>query len=325
MKRIFVLVLLGLVGAGAWFYFKKHREEESELVLYGNIDIREVNLGFRVSGRLDKLLFDEGDAVKPGDVIARLDDEPYKNRLANARALAESSRARLRLRETGNRPQEIAQARALVHEREVTHENAERLRKRMDELLSSKGVSVQDRDNAQAAADEAAARLQSARESLALLEAGFREEDVAQARADLQQAEASVAVAELDLKDTVLVAPSAGVILTRANEAGTILAAGTTVFTVSLENPVWARAYIGESNLGKIHSGTRVLLSTDSSPGKSYRGQIGFISPRAEFTPKSVETKDLRTSLVYRLRIVVENPDAALRQGMPVTIRLAGN
>jgi HlyD family secretion protein len=320
-----LIILLGVLAGAAWLYHKHQRNKGTPLTLYGNVDIREVTLGFRVSGKLAKLDYDEGDKVKVGDALARLDAEPYSNQVASAQAQVESLRARLKLRETGNRPEEIAQARSLVHEREATAANAERLFNRYNELLASKTIAVQDRDNAAASYDEAQARLKSARDNLALLEAGFRVEDIAQAKADLAQAEASLATANLQLEDTVLTAPSDGTILTRAQEAGAILQPGSAVFTVSLVNPVWVRAFVNEPNLGRIHPGMQVEIRTDSHRDKPYRGQIGFISPRAEFTPKTVETTELRTTLVYRLRIVVNNPDEGLRQGMPVTATLAGN
>lgn len=327
MKKIisFVIVLLIIVGSASWVYHAYRGENKATLTLYGNVDIREVTLGFRVPGKLAKLLYDEGDKVKAGEVIARLDDEPYRNLVASAQAQVDSLRARLKLRETGNRPEEIAQARSLVREREAAAINAERLFKRAEELLADKGVSTQERDNAEANHKEARARLKSARDNLALLEAGFRTEDISQAKADLAQTEAALATASLQLKDTVLTAPSDGVILTRAQEAGAILQAGSPVFTLSLVNPVWVRAYVHEPDLGRIHPGMKVEIRTDSLGGKHYKGQIGYISPRAEFTPKTVETAELRTSLVYRLRIVVDNPDDGLRQGMPVTVTLDGS
>lgn len=324
MKKIisFVIVLLIIAGISSWVYRTYRSEKKTMQTLYGNVDIREVTLGFRVPGKLAKLVYDEGDKVKAGEVMARLDDEPYRNQLASAQAQVESLRARLTLRETGNRPQEIAQARSLVREREAAAVNAERLFKRAEELLADKGVSTQERDTAEANHQEAQARLKSARDNLALLEAGFRSEDISQAKADLAQTEATLATASLQLQDTVLTAPSDGVILTRAQEAGAILQTGSPVFTLSLVTPVWVRAYVHEPDLGRIHPGMKVEVRTDSVGGKPYKGQIGYISPRAEFTPKTVETTALRTSLVYRLRIIVENPDDGLRQGMPVTVNL---
>lgn len=324
-KRILILLLLlALVAAGAWGW-KTHRARETQgpLQLFGNVDIREVNLGFRVAGRLTEMGRDEGDPVKTGDVVARLDDEPYRHEVEESKGQVASLRARLQLLEAGNRPQEISQAKALVKEREVTAVNAERIFKRQQELLAGNAVSTQERDDAEAKYREAEARLKSAGEQLALLEAGFRSEDIAQAKAELVRAEAALAAAQLRVKDTVLKAPSDGVVLTRAQEPGAILQVGATVFTVSLREPVWVRAYVPEPDLGRIHPGMKVQVYTDSHPDKPYTGQIGFISPRAEFTPKNVETPELRTALVYRLRIVVENPDEGLRQGMPVTAKLA--
>lgn len=324
MKKLIILAAaaLALTGLGGWFLKTHGRATEPEaLTLHGNVDIREVNLGFRVAGRIAEVARDEGDAVKAGEVIARLDAEPYRREAEEARGQAASLRARLQLLEAGNRPQEIAQARALVREREVTSANAQRLFKRQEELLASKTVSVQEWDDAQARYREAEARLKSAREQLALLEAGFRSEEIAQARADLTRSEAALASAELRLSDTVLMAPSDGVVITRAQEPGAIVQAGATVLTVSLTRPVWVRAYIPEPSLGRIHPGTNVRVYTDSRPDQPYLGQIGYISPRAEFTPKNVETTELRTSLVYRLRVVVTNADEGLRQGMPVTVR----
>lgn len=325
-KKILIVVLLvGITAVAGWFYQKHQRDQGDKLTLYGNVDIREVNLGFRVAGKLAKLVYDEGDAVKAGAVIATLDDEPYRNQVTQAQAQVAAQRARLQLRETGNRPEEIAQARSLVREREATAANAAQLFKRAEEMVAAKGVSIQERDNAAASSQETQARLKSARENLALLEAGFRVEDIAQAKADLAQAAAALATAELQVRDAVLTAPADGVILTRAQEAGAILPAGATVFTVSLPNPVWVRAYVHEPDLGRIHPGLKVAVYTDSRRDKPYTGQIGFISPRAEFTPKSVETTELRTALVYRLRIVIANPDEGLRQGMPVTVKLGAD
>lgn len=326
MKKIIqVAIVLAVVASVGWFYLKHHVEQETALTLYGNVDIREVNLGFRVAGKLSGLVYDEGDKVRQNEVIAKLDDEPFRNQVASAAAQVRSLRERLKLRETGNRPQEIAQAKSLVREREAVAANAKRLFQRSENVLAIKGISTQDRDNAEAGYREAEARLASARQNLALLDAGFRVEDIAQARADLAQAEAALAGAKLQVKDAILTAPADGVILTRAQETGAILPAGATVFTVSLQNPVWIRAYVHEPDLGHIHPGTQVEIYTDSRPDQPYRGQIGFISPRAEFTPKSVETTELRTALVYRLRIIVADSDDGLRQGMPVTIKLAAD
>src|SRR4051794_24865784 len=194
-KRLPILILLIVAaGLGAWFLHARSRRQGAQATpLFGNVDIREVNLGFRVSGRVAQVLRDEGDTVKTGDVVARLDDEPYRCEVEEARGQVGALRAHLQLLEAGNRPQEIAQAGALVREREVTAANAERLYRRQEQLLLVKAVSVQDRDDAEAAYREAEARLNSSREQLNLLEAGFRKEDIAQSKADLERAEALLA------------------------------------------------------------------------------------------------------------------------------------
>jgi HlyD family secretion protein len=321
-KRIRIILLLVIVVAvGWWIANRLSGEKAGNLVLHGNVDIRDVQLGFRVGGRLAEVLKDEGDAVNAGDVLARLDDGPYRSELEESRGRVQSAQARLDLLQSGNRPQEIAQAKALAREREVTLTNAERIYKRQEELLATRAISQQERDDAEARYREAEARLNSAREQVSVLEAGFRMEEIAQARAELARAEAAQSSAELRLQDTLLKAPSAGVVITRAQEPGAIVQPGTTVLTVSLQKPVWVRAYVAEPNLGRVHPGMKVAVYTDSAPGKPYAAKIGYISPQAEFTPKNVETAELRTSLVYRVRVVVENADDSLRQGMPVTVQ----
>ena len=324
MKRVGLVVVLALLAAGAWWFFRGRTTTGATgaLRLYGNVDIREVALGFRVPGRLARVSQEEGDAVKAGDELARLDQVPYQVDLEQAKARLNSARARLELLQTGSRPEEIAQAQAVLSEREVSLANAERVYKRQEELFKNRTISVQERDDSEARFREAAARLKSAQEQVKLLRAGFRIEEIAQARAELSVAESALASAQLRLDDTMLRAPNDGVVLTRAQEPGAILQTGSAVITLSLTQPVWVRAYINEPDLGRVQPGAKVQVYTDSRPGKPYHGQVGFISPQAEFTPKNVETPELRTSLVYRIRVVVEDGDAGLRQGMPVTLTI---
>ncbi len=192
---------------------------------------------------------------------------------------------------------------------------------RQQGLWKSRTISANDLENARSSRDQAQATLKSAQDKLRQYRSGNREQDIAQAKASLEQAQAQLAQAELNLQDSTLIAPSDGTLLTRAVEPGTVLNEGGTVFTVSLTRPVWVRAYVDERNLDQAQPGRKVLLYTDGRPDKPYHGQIGFVSPTAEFTPKTVETPDLRTDLVYRLRIVVTDADDALRQGMPVTVQ----
>ena len=297
-KRILILAVLLLLAAlgTEWYLHARRREANGALQLYGNVDIREVNLGFRVAGKLAEVLRDEGDQVKTGEVLARLDAEPYRRAVEEARCQAASTRARAELLEAGNRPQEIATARALAREREVTAANAERLYKRQEQLLTQKAASVQERDDAEANYHEAQARLKSAQEQLNLLEAGFRHEEIAQAKADLARAEAALASAELRVDDTVLKAPSDGVVLTRAEEPGAILQAGTTVLTVSLTRPVWVRAYVSEPDLGRLHPGNEGRGANRLASGEPLLGP-----DRLYLASRRIHSKERRDSRVAHL------------------------
>ncbi|MGH8802208.1 MAG: HlyD family efflux transporter periplasmic adaptor subunit, partial [Casimicrobiaceae bacterium] len=206
-----------------------------------------------------------------------------------------------------------------VRQAQATFVEAERNFKRQGALLESGASSQRTVDAARAAHDQAVANLASAKAALSLARAGFRSEDIAAGEARVAAAEAALAQAHTALADTELMAPSDGIVITRVREPGSMVASSTPVYTLSLRDPVYVRAYVNEPDLGRIAPGAPVQVHTDSS-NKVYRGQIGFISPRAEFTPKTVETTDLRTDLVYRLRVVVADGDQGLRQGMPVTV-----
>ena len=317
-----VLVLV-LAGAGiAVFGFGVGRGKDT-LVLYGNVDIREVSLGFRVSGRLKSLAFDEGDAVRTGAVMAQLDPEPFQHALHQAEANVSAAEAHARLMHAGYQPQEVAQAAATLNERKAALADAQAVLQRQAALRGTGATSEKAYDDALAARDQASALVDAAAQQFDLYRRGYRKEDQDQADAQLAQARAQREASRLQVSDTVLRAPSEGVVLTRAVEPGTILAVGAPVFTVSLTRPVWVRAYVDEPHLGSVAPGTPVWVTTDSRPDKPYAGVVGYVSPSAEFTPKNVETTDLRTDLVYRLRVVVTHPDEGLRQGMPVTVRVA--
>ena len=295
---------------------------DDTLALYGNVDIRGVDLGFRVGGRLLEVLKDEGDPVNAGELLARIDSQPYQLELARAKADLAAAEADQQMKQAGYRVEEIDQARAAVAESRVVEKNAENVRARLASVIDRGGASRQDLESAEATLDEIKQRVKVAEAKLRQLEAGFRAEEIAAAVARVAQAKAASAAAELRLADTELKAPSDGVVLTRALEPGAIVQAGATAISLSLETPVWVRAYVHETELGQVPPGTKVLLTTDGRPDRPFHGKVGFVSPKAEFTPKSVETTQLRTTLVYRLRIVVEDSDGSLRQGMPVTVSL---
>jgi HlyD family secretion protein len=308
---------IAAVAIAAW-----RGRSNGELTLYGNVDIREVTLGFRVAGRVATLLVDEGEAVREGQVLARLDAKPLELERNEARANASALAARATLLKSGYRAQDVEQARATLAERRAAALNAEQLLARQQQLKDTGAIAQRTYDDAIAARDQAHARLTAAEQAYEESRLGYRRQEVAEGEANSARAEALLAESEQRLEDAVLLAPADGIVLTRAVEAGAILAAGTPVFTVSLVRPVWARVYVSEPDLGRFALGRKVLLHTDSAPGHLYHGKVGFVSPTAEFTPKNVETPELRTALVYRARVVVSDPDSNLRQGMPVTVVL---
>lgn len=322
MSRIFpVVLLLALVVGGVVGYWQwRTTADQGGLHLYGNVEVRHVNLAFRVSGRVERLLVEEGDHVVAGQVLASLDQVPYQQELALAMAELDARRATLEKLETGTRQEEIEQARALVAEVEAERQRVVKEFERVHQLRQQNLTSQSEYDVALAARNESEARLASARAKLAMALAGTRDEDIAAAAAELRAAEARAAQARTRLQDTEIRAPAGGTIITRALEPGAIVAAGTTVLALSLESPVWVRTYVAEPKLGQIREGMRVTVLTDG--GARLPGQIGYISPDAEFTPKAVQTPELRTDLVYRLRVVVEDPRRVLRRGMPVTVAL---
>jgi HlyD family secretion protein len=322
-RRIVVAVAVAVlaVAGGLAAVFWLERGDSGNLVLYGNVDIREADLSFRVGGRLESLEVDEGDRVAAGDLLAKLNDEPQREALAAANAKAGQARAVLDRLLAGSRPQEIESARAHVREAEAAVTNTEQTLARQRDLVA-KGVSNQSLlDDALAAYDQARARLVAARESLALAEEGPRTEDIAAARAALAVADAERARAQTALDDTELRAPDIGTISVRVREVGAVLAEGQPVYTLTLDSRVYVRAYVEEPDLAYVAPGVQVRIETDAGE-HAYQGQIGFVSPRAEFTPRTVETPELRTDLVYRLRIIVDDADAGLRQGMPVTVHV---
>lgn len=320
-KRILIIAaVIAIIGAG-WLWMQRGSRDGDALNLYGNVDIREVQLAFRQPGRVAQMLFDEGDHVEPGAHMATLDAQPFEEALAAADAAVAVAQADLDKLRRGLRPQEIAQAQEALNQALAVARDTERNFDRQSQLLASGAASQKTVDAARTARDQAAASVKAARAAHSQATEGFRKEDIAAGQARLAAAQAARAQAATALADTVLLAPGTGTIIARVREPGSMVVSQSPVYSLSLDAPVYVRAYVGEPDLGRIAPGMRVRVRSDSSD-KTYQGQIGFISPRAEFTPKTVETTDLRTDLVYRLRIVVTNADAALRQGMPVTIEV---
>ena len=291
--------------------------------LYGNVDIREVDMAFRVGGRIGAIAVDEGDKVSAGQPLAVLDTASIDAKLHQTDASVAQAEADLAKLKNGNRPQDIAQGAARVSSAEASLREAEQDVARRRDLVGPGAISNDLWQQTLATRDKARAALAEARQAYALLRIGPRKEDIAAAEASLRAAKANQASASTDRGDTRLVAAEAGTVETRAREPGAIVAAGETVLTIAIDRPMRVRAYVSESDLARISPGMAVEVTADGNP-KTYHGTIGSISPQAEFTPKTVETENLRTDLVYRLRIIVTDPDDALRQGQPVTVAVLG-
>ena len=322
------LIILAVVaalalGGGGWLYWRHDGAEGTNtLILYGDVDIREAQPAFNDSGTIVTILAQEGASVKRGDLLATLDDSRYADALAQAKGQTENLRQALAKLVAGSRPEEIAQAKATMDALQTTYMNDEATYKRYADLAASNAGTVQQRDDAKAAFESGRKQYEAARQAYLLAVAGPRAEDIAAARAAYQAAQAAVALAQRQFDDTRLYAPSDGVVEDRILEPGDMASPSTPVLTIALPNPLWVRAYAPENELGRIRLGMKASVSADSYPGRAYDGWIGYISPTAEFTPKAVETPELRTALVYQLRVYACDARGELRLGMPATVRI---
>ncbi len=375
-----LLIVLIAIAVAVWWYGFRTRERTDGLKISGNIELTEVNIGFKTPGQLIELDVKEGDVVKAGQIIGRLDTaqlESQKRMAEAALAAAESRlkqlgsaiefqdqslkgttmqrRAELAAAESqlsellaGSRAQEKEQARAFAAQAEAEAARAEADWKRAQTLFATEDITAADRDRARAAYDSTQAAVRQARERLALVVEGPRTEvietakaQVARAKAalhateagrfdsarlqqertarmaDIEQAKASLAVIENQLKDATAVSPVDGVVLVKSAEAGEVLAAGTTIATVAdLAHP-WLRGYVGQQYQGRVQIGSRVEVVTDSFPDRRFEGRLAFLASEAEFTPKQIQTAEERMKLVYRVKIDLENPDGVLKANMP--------
>ena len=335
-KRISILVLVILVAAGFFIWRRLHQKDKvsDSVTIYGNVDIRQVQVAFNDNERIDKLLVDEGSVVHTGQLIGQLVQQRFSDAVAQDQALMAAQQQVVARLHAGSRPEEIAQARADVHAADANVaaaqanvKNAELLYQRQQTLAKQQYVSLQIRDDAERSylaqkADLAATQqiLAAKQQALQLAVIGPRKEDIAAAEATLKADLAALALAQKQLADTQLYAPAEGVIQNRILEPGDMATPQTPVFTLALDNPLWVRAYLPETQMGKVALGMRAWIEVDSFPGQRIPGWVGFISPVSEFTPKNVETTELRSQLVYRVRVYACNPDHRLRLGMPATV-----
>ena len=324
-KKILFLggILCAAVACFAVVHLKKPADELS-LKLYGNVDVRQISLAFERAGRILDVLVEEGDRVEKGQLLARMDVRSLQLQSRKLEAEIAAQEQNLLKMRNGSRPEEIRRAEAVLKSAEASLVQARRNDSRMEKLRAQNSISQQERENAQTALRVAIAQKDEAKQALALLRAGFRAEDRAMAAAQLDASRASLDMVRHDISQGELFAPTTAVVSSRLLEPGDMAASNSPVLQLSLTSPKWIRAYASETQLGRIRHGMPVSIQTDSFP-EAIMGQVGYISPTAEFTPKSVQTEELRTTLLYEIRIVTNDTQDRLRLGMPVTVFLHEN
>ena len=313
LALVAALVALGTTGC-------RSHEDPNAIVASGHVEATDVRVATKIPGTLATLSPDEGDAVTAGQVIATIDTTDLDLTLATARAERDAADADLRLKRAGARPEEIAEAKALVAQAEADLAGAQRELDRFQGLVDSGSGIVRTRDEALTRRDVAARAVAAVRERLRRLEAGFRPQEIDAAAARLAASEARIAQLEQQVKDATIVAPRAGIVTGRMHEPGEILAAGAVLLVVTDLNDAWLTAYLGERDLGRIRLGQEAQVVTDD--GQSRTGKVTFVASQAEFTPKNVQTAEEREKLVYRIKVALPNGDGLFKPGMPATARL---
>jgi HlyD family secretion protein len=326
MKRLIpvVILLAALVAAGVYFYprLTKKAAPVNQLQLSGNIEAHEALVSFKVQGRINALPVEEGQQVAQGALLARLEDGDFRQHVRMDEAAVGVSASNLALSLAGTRVQEVkaaqqsvVDAQADLDEKKIDNERAQR-------LFAKDEISAQERDLAATALKRAQAIFQAARQRYNEAQEGSRKEEKAIARANLNQANANLGLSQVNLGYTLLRAPSAGVVTVRQAELGEVVSPGSPVVTLADLDHIWLRAYIAETDLGRVRWGQEATITTDTYPGKQYHGRISFISSSAEFTPKSVQTDKERVTLVYRIKIDIDNFSHELKPGMPADARI---
>jgi HlyD family secretion protein len=325
MKKVVIISLVLICVLGGYFYYdSQNKSNGDDLTLYGNVDIRYVNLAFQQAGRLEELLVEEGDSVKKGELLAKLDAKSFKNKVDVARANLLYAKAELANTIAGSRDQEIAAAYQAIKRLEAKVVLTKATLKRQTKLYNDGAVSKEKLDDAIASYKESEALLAAAKEQYSLLLEGADKDDLAIANAKVAIQKAQLESAEITLNETKLYAPVNAIVQSRILEPGAMVGTSAPILTLSVRSPLYIRTYVDEPNLGKIRMGQKVNIYTDTN-SKVYHGHVGFISGTTEFTPKTVQSEELRTDLVYRVRIIVDDATLDLNQGQPVTIKINKN
>ncbi|KAF1051484.1 MAG: hypothetical protein GAK43_02388 [Stenotrophomonas maltophilia] len=326
-KLVIVLSLIVVVGLALWLFLRAERDVSGDLVLYGNIDIRQVSLAFTGSERIAEMRVEEGDRVHAGQVLATLDTRTLRLQIDQARAQVAAQEQSVQRLHNGSRPEEVDQAKAQVDAARAQLDLAATQLRRLQSIRANspggRAISQQDVDNATSQLKVGQAQLEERQKALRLARIGPRAEDVAQGEAQLQGARAQLALLQHNLDEAQLRAPQDATVRSRLLEPGDMASPQRAVYALAITDPKWVRAYVNEVDLGRIRPGMRASVSSDSHPEQPVEGRVGFISEVAEFTPKAVQTEDLRTALVYEVRILVADKDNRLRLGMPATVRFS--
>jgi HlyD family secretion protein len=325
MKRLIAIVIVLAAGTAGYYLYRRSappKTPSNVLKLHGNIEAHESLVGFKVAGRIVKLPVQEGQSVKPGQLLARLDDADYRQQVAIDESRLRVAQDELALQLAGTRHQEIKAAQQAVVEAQADLHQKQLDYQRAETLFREDAVSAQSRDVATTNLKRAQAALQRTQQAYDQAKEGARPEQITISRANVRQAQQTLKLARIKLGYTSLFAPDAGVVLVRQAELGEVVSPGAPVVTLADLDHVWMRAYVAETDLGRVRWGQEASVTTDTFPGKIYRGRISFIASDAEFTPKTIQTEKEKVTLVYRIKIDLDNPNHELKPGMPVDAEL---
>jgi HlyD family secretion protein len=314
-----LLILLVMITAGC---NSQGYSEDGKIQLSGTVEAREVDLSFQVGGRISQLNIDEGSWVEQGNIIATLDETDLQLALQQTMATANAAQANLEALQAGTRVQELHVAEADLQKAQAQLNYAKAEVKRVSYLVPKKLASAEQLEQTQLQYEIALASMEQAKQNLSLLKEGPRQEDIKRAEQEYVARIEASEITKQQLAYARLISPVTGMVTVRLSEAGEVVAPGQSIVRIAKTSQPWVRAYLNETQLGKVRVGQTAQVKIDGAPDKTFSGKLTFISPVAEFTPKTVETKELRVDLVYRIKVEVENPDGILKIGMPVDVLL---
>jgi HlyD family secretion protein len=315
-RRIVVLGVAAALAAGC-----RRTQDTSQIVASGHVEATDVRISAKVPGRLQSVSVREGDAVAAGQELARIETTDLRLALQQVRAEREGAAAELKLKLAGARKEDIGELEAQIRSVEADLGGAQKDLERMQGLLDSGSGTAKSRDDARTRRDSLAARLQSMRQALARLHAGFRPEEIEAARARVSGAEAKLAQLEQQIKDATVTAPLAATVTEKVAEAGELVQAGAPLLVLTNLKEPWLTVYVGALDLPKLRLGQQADVTTDD--GQPRKGTISYIASQAEFTPKNVQTRDERIKLVYKVKLGLPNDDGLFKPGMPASARFA--